>query len=98
MYKYNCTFTSAERNNLLTIMNSEVERNQKLILVDDILYYTDDSNSEKFTVVGLFNGGFFATDSEGKECSYLFAELQLGWEISEKTKLLRTGERHFRYV
>lgn len=80
-------------------MNSEVQRNQKLILEGDVLFYTDNSNSQKWVVQSLFKGGFvaFSIDVEQDDV-FFFNELQLGWEISEATKKKNTGERHFRYV
>ena len=77
---------------------SEVEKNQKLVRVDDVLYYTDNSNSEKWTVTELFDGGFEAKDSEGHEDFFFFKELQHGWTFSEKTKQKNFLNYRFRYT
>jgi hypothetical protein len=67
-------------------MISEVERNQKLVRVNDILTYIDSENYEKIIVTQLFKGGFVAKDETEQEDVYFFSELQLGWKFSEKTK------------
>lgn len=78
-------------------MNNEVTLNRKLILVDDVLFYTDDANSQKWTVTELIEGGFEANDGyETKD--FMFNELQNGWSISDKTKQKNTGLYHFRYI
>lgn len=66
-------------------MKSEVEKNQKLIKVNDTLIYCDASNCESWLVTELFEGGFEAkNDYETKD--FYFNEFQNGWSISEKTK------------
>lgn len=77
---------------------SEVEKNQKLIRIQDVLIYVDNDNCEKFIVTDLFKGGFMACDSEGNEDLYFFNELQLGWYFTEKTKKQNTELYHLRYV
>jgi hypothetical protein len=67
-------------------MISEVERNQKLVRVNDVLTYIDSENYEKIIVTQLFKGGFVAKDETEQEDVYFFSELQLGWKFSEKTK------------
>ena len=67
-------------------MISEVERNQKLVRVNDVLTYIDSENYEKIIVTQLFKGGFVAKDETEQEDVYFFSMLQLGWEFSEKTK------------
>ena len=79
-------------------MISEVERNQKLVRVNDTLIYIDNSNCEKFLVTELFKGGFVAENSNNEENVYFFNELQLGWSISEKSKKQNTELLHLRYV
>lgn len=75
-------------------MKSEVEKNQKLINVNDVLIYCDDANCEKWVVTELFNGGFEAkNDYETKD--FYFNELQIGWSISEKTK--KENELYLKY-
>lgn len=81
-------------NNLI----SEVEKNQKLVRVNDVLFYTDNSNSEKWTVTELFEGGFEGKDSEGNEDFFFFNELQLGWTFSKKTKEQNFLNYRFRYA
>ena len=79
-------------------MISEVERNQKLIKIGDVLIYTDSCNSERWIVEDLFEGGLtLYSEYEGLE-DFMFNELQIGWEISEKTKKKNFLKFRFRYV
>ena len=82
------------KNNLI----SEVEKNQKLVRVNDVLYYTDSSNCQKWVVVDLFEGGFVAIDDEANEDVFFFNELQEGWSFSKKTKEKNFLNCRFRYV
>lgn len=75
-------------------MKSEVELNQKLILIGDVLFSEGGST---YVVDELFQGGFVATDDYSTEIFY-FNELQKGWSISQKSKDKNTLERRFRYV
>lgn len=79
-------------------MISEVEKNQQLLMVDDVLIYTDNSNCEKFFVTELFKGGFIARNDISGENVYFFSELQKGWEFTSKTKKENTELFHFKYV
>lgn len=74
---------------------SELEINQKLLIVGDVIIYLDNTNFERFTVTDLFDGGFVAVDSEGTENVYFFSELQLGWGFNERKK---TELNHLIYV
>lgn len=78
-------------------MTSEVEKNQKLIQVNDVLIYCDNSNSEKWVVTELFEGGFQA-ENDYETSDFYFNELQNGWYISEKTKKENELYSKFRYV
>lgn len=77
---------------------SEVEKNQKLVMANDVLYYTDCANCQKWNVMELFEGGFVAKDDEENEDVFFFNELQLGWSFSEKTKQKNFLNYRFRYV
>lgn len=88
-------------------VKSEVERNAELIRINDVLYYTDGDNCQKFIVSDLFEGGFEANeiglydaedDSEiiGVKDFY-FNELQFGWEISRITKSVHMINDRFIY-
>lgn len=81
-------------NNLI----SEVEKNQKLVMVNDVLLYIDNSNCQRWTVTELFEGGFEAKDIEGNEDFFLFKELQLGWSFTETTKEQNFLNHRFRYA
>lgn len=78
-------------------MISEVERNQKLVRVDDVLFYVDGANCQRWSVIELFEGGFVAKDGY-EEKTLFFSELELGWEFSEKTKKHNAELYHLRYV
>lgn len=67
-----------------TIMKSQVELNQNSIKVSDVLIYTDNSNSERWEVTELFEGGFEAKN-EFETKDFMFNELQIGWKISANT-------------
>lgn len=77
---------------------SEVEKNKALISVGDILYYTDADNCHKYEVVSVNAFGFDAIDVDGNEDSFIFSELQVGWEISEKTKQNHILNQRFQYA
>lgn len=77
---------------------SEVEKNQKLVMVNDVLLYIDESNCQKWTVTELFEGGFEAKDSEGNEDFFFFNQLQLGWYFTETTKEQNFLNHRFRYA
>ena len=79
-------------------MISEVERNQKLVRVNDVLIYIDNANCDRFIVTELFKGGFVAKNEIEEENVYFFSELQLGWEFTEKTKKQNRELLHLRYV
>ncbi|MFA5300393.1 MAG: hypothetical protein WC389_19585 [Lutibacter sp.] len=74
-------------------MKSEVELNQKILRVNDVLFYIDNYNTEKWVITELFKGGFEA-ESEYETKSFLYNELQSGWCISENTK--KDNELNFR--
>jgi hypothetical protein len=75
-------------------MKSEVEKNQKLINVNDVLIYCDHANFQKWIVTEIFDGGFEAKDDyETKD--FYFNMLQTGWSISVKTK--KENELYLRY-
>ena len=63
-------------------MKSEVELNKELIRVGDELLAT---GGDWYIVTELFEGGFSAK-CEWEENDFFFNELQLGWELSERTK------------
>jgi hypothetical protein len=65
-------------------MKSQVEKNQAKIKIGDIIFYTDNSNCEKWEVIELFEGGFEAK-GEFETKGFLFSELQIGWSISANT-------------
>lgn len=65
-------------------MISEVEKNQDQVSTGDVLFYSDASNAQKWTVMEVFDGGFQATDGEEIKDFY-FSALQSGWSFSEKT-------------
>lgn len=70
-------------------MKSEVEVNKSNLRIADILYYTDSCNSMKYTITEIDEDltGMVAVDNEtGEEEYYTFSELQIGWEISNKSK------------
>lgn len=75
-------------------LKSEVELNQKLILVGDKLFSQGGST---YIVDELIQGGFVATDDYSTEIFY-FNELQLGWSISQISKDKNFLEKRFRYV
>jgi long-subunit acyl-CoA synthetase (AMP-forming) len=50
-------------------MKSQVELNQKSIKVSDVLIYTDNSNSERWEVTELFEGGFEAKNEFDESCN-----------------------------
>lgn len=79
-------------------MISEVERNQKLVRVNDVLIYIDNANCERFIVTELFKGGFVAENELREENVYFFSELELGWTFTEKTKKHNREMLHLRYV
>lgn len=80
-------------------MKSEVEVNQKLITVNDVLYYMDGANCDKWTVTALFTGGFEAIHNELEMTNvFLFNELQSGWVISDNTKNKHRLEDRFIYT
>ena len=81
-------------NNLI----SEVEKNQKLMLVGDSITYIDNCNFQRWNVTELFDGGFIAIDSDGYEDIFYFNSLQLGWTFSEKTKRENSLNYRFKYV
>lgn len=80
-------------NNLI----SEVEKNQKLVRVNDVLFYVDNANSQRWNVVELFEGGFVAKD-DYEEKVFFFCELQHGWTFSEKTKEQNSLNHRIRYA
>lgn len=64
---------------------NELELIEKFLAPGDILFYIDQCNSHKWTVIDVFTGGFTATDNlETKD--YLYSELQHGWSMSRKSK------------
>ena len=65
-------------------MKSQLEKNQTNLKVTDIVFYTDDSNCEKWEVTELFEGGFEAK-GEFETKYFMFNELQIGWSISSNT-------------
>ena len=77
---------------------SEVEKNQKLVRVNDVLFYIDAINCQKWIVTELFDGGFEAKDSNGNEDFFFFKELQPGWTFSKKTKDQNFLNYRFRYA
>lgn len=79
-------------------MISEVEKNQKLARVNDVLFYVDSSNCQKWIITELFEGGFIAEDGDNNESLFFFNELQLGWSFSDKTKKQNFLNYRFRYV
>lgn len=93
---FNTTFDISNKNK--HEMKSEVELNKELIEIGDVLYYTDASNTEKWTVESVFENGFEAVDSDGYQDFFFFYELQLGWEISEKTKERHRIEDRYIYI
>jgi hypothetical protein len=77
-------------------MKSEVELNQAKILVNDVLFYLDYENTERWEVTELFKGGFEATnDYETK--AFNFSDLQIGWVISDKTKAFNNQNYRVNY-
>lgn len=77
---------------------SEVEKNQKLVMVNDVLLYIDNDNCQKWTVTELFDGGFEAKDSEGNDDFFFFNELQLGWSFTDATKEQNFLNHRLRYA
>jgi len=73
-------------------MQSEVERNKQLIEPGNVLYYTDQSNCQRWVVIEVIkdnlgiNESFWAQDEANYKYLFDFNELQLGWSISEITK------------
>jgi len=66
---------------------SDVQKNRHNLLVNDVVYYSDDANCEKFTVTDVDTHGFEIYSEETGEYNYkIFHELQQGWDISEKSK------------
>jgi hypothetical protein len=81
---YICT----QENQLNIIMKSEVEINKNNIKCGDVLYYSDSENCESYIVTSVEDDklGFYCLGDNMEEKFYFFNELQIGWEISEKTK------------
>ena len=75
-------------------MKSEVELNKELIRVGDELLAT---GGDWYTVTELFEGGFSAK-CEWEENDFFFNELQLGWELSERTKENHRIYERFEYA
>lgn len=80
----------------INTLKSEVELNRKLIVRNDVLFYTDNANCQKWTVTELFDGGFEAKD-EFETRDFYFEELQLGWSISAVTKKFHLENNRFHY-
>jgi len=74
-------------------MKSQVEKNQAKLKVGDVIFYTDNSNCEKWEVTELFEGGFEAKGEFETKC-FLFNELQVGWSISANT--MEYNKQNFR--
>lgn len=78
-------------------MKSEVELNKELIKIADVLYYIDSENNETFIVLSVDENGFKAIDSDENIDTFIFSELQLGWHISDRTKILHQVVDKFIY-
>lgn len=79
-------------------MKSEVEINKYQIQTGDVLHYIDASNSQRWKVLEVDPSGFEAIDQDGHEEYFLFADCQIGWSISEKTKAHHELYRTASYV
>ena len=77
---------------------SEVEKNQKLVKTNDVLFYIDSCNSQKWVVTELVEKGFIAIDSEGNEELFMFSDLQIGWVFSSITKNQNSLNYRFKYA
>jgi hypothetical protein len=84
--------------NTANTMISEVEKNQKLVRVNDVLFYVDSCNSQKWVVTELVENGFIASDSENNEELFLFSDLQIGWVFSSITKNQNSLNYRFKYA
>ena len=99
-FMFMCIFVMSVRHktNKYRDMISEVEKNQKLVQVNDNLLYVDNSNCQRWIVTELIEGGFVAENKDLGEDLFYFSELQLGWSFTEKTKEENFLNYRFRYV
>lgn len=78
-------------------MKSEVEVNKELIKVSDVLYYIDAHNNETHIVIDVDSNWFKTIDSDENIETFIFSELQNGWHISDRTKILHQVVDKFIY-